>query len=81
MNTTIANKPAARKLMPTSRINWGRVGSYAVLVLFAIIYLGPLLMLVSTSLKTLTDFMKNATSLPTTLNFHPLSASAGRVVA
>jgi raffinose/stachyose/melibiose transport system permease protein len=69
MNTTIANKPAARKLMPTSRINWGRVGSYAVLVLFAIIYLGPLLMLVSTSLKTLPDFMKNATSLPTTLNF------------
>jgi raffinose/stachyose/melibiose transport system permease protein len=33
-----------------------------VLILFAIIYLGPLLMLVNTSLKTLPEFMKNATA-------------------
>ena len=35
----------------------------------ALIYLGPLLMLLNTSLKTMPDFMKNATSLPATLNF------------
>ncbi|MFN2290932.1 MAG: carbohydrate ABC transporter permease [Anaerolineae bacterium] len=49
--------------------NWGRIGSYAILLVFAIIYLGPLLMLVNTSLKTMPDFMKNATALPATLNF------------
>ena len=49
--------------------NWGRIVSYLILLVFAVIYLGPLLMLVSTSLKTMPDFMKNATALPTTLNF------------
>ena len=49
--------------------DWGRIGSYVILLVFALIYLGPLLMLVNTSLKTMPDFMKNATSLPTTLNF------------
>ncbi len=69
MSTTVATAPTARKVTDTRRINWGRILSYVLLVLFAIIYLGPLLMLVSTSLKTLPDFMKNATSLPTSLNF------------
>ncbi len=69
MSTTVATAPTTRKVADTRTINWGRIVSYVLLVLFAIIYLGPLLMLVSTSLKTLPDFMKNATSLPTTLNF------------
>ncbi len=51
------------------RIAWGRVGTYALLGFFAVIYLGPLLMLVNTSLKTMPDFMKSATALPTSLNF------------
>jgi len=51
------------------RIAWGRVGAYALLGFFAVIYLGPLLMLVNTSLKTMPDFMKSATALPTSLNF------------
>lgn len=50
-------------------IKWGRVGSYAILILFAIIYASPLLILVNTSLKTLPDFMKNATSIASSLNF------------
>ena len=33
-------------------IKWGRVGSYAVLIIFAIIYASPLLILLNTSLKT-----------------------------
>lgn len=50
------------------RINWGRIASYAFLLLLAIIYLGPLLMLVNTSLKTMPTFMKDATGLAT--EFH-----------
>jgi len=49
-------------------IKWGKVLSYAVLIFFAIIYAGPLLMLVNTSLKTLPDFMKSATSPVSSLN-------------
>lgn len=60
MNTTMKTRPP---------INWGRVASYAALVLFAVIYAGPLLMLVNTSLKTLPAFMKDATSLVTSLHF------------
>jgi raffinose/stachyose/melibiose transport system permease protein len=69
MSTTVATAPTARKIANTRTIKWGRIVSYVLLVVFAIIYLGPLLMLVSTSLKTMPDFMKNATSLPTSLNF------------
>jgi len=60
MNTTMKTRPV---------INWGRIASYAALVIFAIIYAGPLLMLVNTSLKTLPGFMKDATSLVTSFNF------------
>lgn len=64
MNTTIsANKTSQKPI-----IDWGKIGSYAVLVLLAIIYLGPLLMLVNTSLKSMPLFMKNATGLAT--EFH-----------
>lgn len=57
------------KMQTTRHINWGRIGSYAILLFLAVVYLGPLLMLLSTSLKTMPDFMKNATALPATLNF------------
>jgi raffinose/stachyose/melibiose transport system permease protein len=50
-------------------IKWGKVLSYTVLIIFAIIYAGPLLMLVNTSLKTLPEFMKSATSPVTSFNF------------
>ncbi len=69
MNTTIASASAPRKPLPAKPVNWARIGSYVVLLIFAVIYLGPLLMLVNTSLKTLPEFMKNATSLPSTLHF------------
>lgn len=69
MSTAVATQTAAKKMVVTRRINWGKVGTYAVLVVFAIIYLGPLLMLLNTALKTLPEFMKNATALPHVLNF------------
>ena len=50
-------------------IKWGKILSYAVLIIFAIIYAGPLLMLINTSLKTLPEFMKSATSPVTSFNF------------
>jgi len=61
--TTIAKRILPRK------INWGHVGSYAVMIFFALLYLGPILMLVNTSLKTMPSFMKDATSLATELHF------------
>lgn len=69
MNTTITSAPPAKNLAPARPVNWGRIGSYAVLILFAILYLGPLLILVNTSLKTLPEFMKNATAPAASLNF------------
>ena len=68
MNAAIASESLTKK-QATRHINWGRIGSYLILLFFAVVYLGPLLMLLSTSLKTMPDFMKNATALPATLNF------------
>lgn len=45
------------------RIKWGKIASYAFLVLMAIVYLGPLLMLVNTSLKTTPSFMRDPLAL------------------
>lgn len=43
--------------------------SYAILLLFAAVYVGPLLMLVSASLKSLPEFFKNPTGLPDEYEF------------
>lgn len=69
MNTTIASTAPGKKVFRTKPINWGHIASYVILVIFAIIYLGPLLMLVNTSLRTFPEFMKNATALATSLHF------------
>jgi raffinose/stachyose/melibiose transport system permease protein len=69
LSTTESSDLRATQKARPGRIKWGRIGAYALLVLFAIVYVGPLLMLVNTSLKTLPDFMKSATALPSKLNF------------
>lgn len=43
--------------------------SYAILLLFTAFYVGPLLMLVSASLKSLPEFFKNPTGFPDDLRF------------
>lgn len=48
---------------------WGKVGSYVFLLLLAVIYLGPLLMLVNTSLKTTQSFNRDATRPASELHF------------
>jgi len=53
------NTPLSLNRIAGRRISWGKIASYTILVLFAIIYLGPLLMLVNTSLKTTPSFMKD----------------------
>ena len=63
--TEIVEKPSRRM-----KFNWWRILSYLVLLIFAIMYLGPLLMLVNTSLKTTPEFFKNATSLPAEPNLN-----------
>jgi raffinose/stachyose/melibiose transport system permease protein len=68
MSSTIAPGQKIKQPVLSKPINWGHIVSYVLLVLFAIIYLGPLLMLVNTSLKTMPDFAKNATALPTSLH-------------
>jgi raffinose/stachyose/melibiose transport system permease protein len=60
--TTRSNKFAGK------RLDLGRIGSYVFLVILAIIYLGPLIMLVNTSLRTLPLFMKDPTGLATEFN-------------
>lgn len=50
-------------------INWGAIGSYTLMILLALIYIGPLLMLINVSLKTQSGFMRDATSLTSTFNF------------
>jgi raffinose/stachyose/melibiose transport system permease protein len=46
------------------RISIARVGAYAILIAFAVIYLAPMAMLVITSFKTLPEFTRDAMSLP-----------------
>jgi raffinose/stachyose/melibiose transport system permease protein len=70
MNTTMDSKALSPKNEANGRrINWGRVGSYVLLVIFAILYAGPLLILVNTAFKTLPSFMKDAVALTDSLNF------------
>lgn len=59
---------AAAKPSVGRRVNWWRIVAYIVLLIFAIMYIGPLYMLVNTSLKTLPEFFKSATALPETIN-------------
>jgi raffinose/stachyose/melibiose transport system permease protein len=72
MNTTLKTNPGAQQahLQPATRrrINWGKIGSYTILLLLTAIYIGPLFMLVNASLKTQAAFMRDATSLTTTFN-------------
>ncbi|MBL8131790.1 MAG: carbohydrate ABC transporter permease [Anaerolineae bacterium] len=54
---------------PRRNVVWGKIGSYVFLFVLAAIYLGPLLMLVNTSLKTTRTFNRNATAPAVEMNF------------
>lgn len=70
MNTTLERDRYPDDGLATKRrVDWGKIVSYLILLIFAALYLGPLLMLVSTAFKTLPEFFRNATGLPSSLNF------------
>jgi raffinose/stachyose/melibiose transport system permease protein len=50
------------------RLDLAAVGSYALLIVLAALYLGPLLMLVNTALKTSPEFAKDPVALTTTFS-------------
>jgi raffinose/stachyose/melibiose transport system permease protein len=54
-------------------IDWTKIASYVFLLLLALVYLGPLLMLVNTSLKTTRSFMRDATAVAVNPNFENFS--------
>jgi raffinose/stachyose/melibiose transport system permease protein len=60
---------------PGKRFPWGKVISYAVLVIFSILYIGPLFMLVNASFKTLADFFKDPISPVSSINFDNYSSA------
>jgi raffinose/stachyose/melibiose transport system permease protein len=74
MNTTTIQKDGLITIEPPKkrrrlRLSLWTLVSYAALLILALVYLGPLLMLVNTSFMTQREFNRNATSLPETLHF------------
>lgn len=61
MTTSENTKIPTRKRSERKKINWGKIVSYIILLIFAVIYIGPLLMLVNTAFNTLPQFMVNPT--------------------
>ncbi len=51
------------------RIDWVKLGSYLILLVFAVLYIGPLFMLVNTAFKSLGEFFKDPIALAAELNF------------
>ncbi|MCY3618861.1 MAG: hypothetical protein OXG66_14370, partial [Acidimicrobiaceae bacterium] len=46
------------------RLKRQKLASYVILLVFAVLYIGPLLMLVTTAFKTLPEFFQNPTGMP-----------------
>jgi len=70
MSTTVqTNLVSAKVGAKKAPFNWGRLVAYLILLVFTVVYLGPLLMLVNTSLKSMSSFMKDASVPATTLYF------------
>jgi raffinose/stachyose/melibiose transport system permease protein len=67
--TEVAVAEPTRARTRRRRIDPGRLAAYAVLILLALIYAGPLLMLVNTALKTLPEFGKDPIGLTSTFTF------------
>ena len=59
----------------TSRINWSRVWTYGILLLFTVVYLVPALLLINTSFKTLSEFFQDPIGLASGLNFENFTSA------
>ncbi len=51
------------------RIDWVKLVSYLILLVFTVLYIGPLFMLVNTAFKTLPEFFKAPVALASSLDF------------
>jgi raffinose/stachyose/melibiose transport system permease protein len=61
MATANLSKKTSRLRSKSKPINWGKIFSYFILIVFALVYIGPLLMLLNTAFNTLPQFMKDPT--------------------
>jgi len=55
---------------PRQPIDWARIGAYVVLLVLGVIYLGPLLMLLNTSLLTPAEFNRSPMTAPSGLSLN-----------
>jgi raffinose/stachyose/melibiose transport system permease protein len=62
------DRAPAELVRPGKRFPWGKIISYAVLLAFSVLYIGPLFMLVNASFKSLADFFKDPISPVSSLN-------------
>jgi len=70
MSATIDRNPYAEERNVFRRLDWAKIVSYLILLIFVILYLGPMLMLVNTSFKTLGEFFKDPIGLAPSLSFN-----------
>jgi raffinose/stachyose/melibiose transport system permease protein len=54
---------------PRKPIDWARVGSFVVLLILSVVYLGPLLMLLNTAFLTPAEFNRTPLTLPSSISF------------
>ncbi|MFW2382787.1 MAG: carbohydrate ABC transporter permease [Acidimicrobiales bacterium] len=71
---TVLTEPIVQAALPNSgrtkrRRRRPKLGSYAILLLLAAFYVGPLLILIFASMKTLPEFFKDPTGIPGSLTF------------
>lgn len=69
MTTQMTEKGVATEIRPGKRFPWGKTISYAILIVFSILYIGPLFMLINASLKPLSEFFKDPISPVSSINF------------
>lgn len=69
MTTAHARMGGVRPPSAKRRTLWANVVSYIILTIFAVAFIGPLLMLLSTSFKSLSEFFKNPIGLPESYAF------------
>ena len=68
--TTARSQTDTSSHTPSGKRNarWAMAGSYAVLFVVALLYIGPLLMLINTAFKTLPEFYQNPVGLASSFN-------------
>lgn len=68
MNPRTGGGSALTPAAPRKPIDWARVGSYVVLLILTVAFLGPLLMLLNTAFLTPAEFIRSPMTLPSSLS-------------